>query len=537
MNDRMLVEAVLSGRPGALDAVFDAYADRLYTYCWFLVRKHDIAQVALRDAFIVARARMAELADPERLGPWLYALARHECARRDTAEATEADVPIAAPDQEDVDLRVIAWHAVRGLSPLSRELLELRIRHRLAPADLADVYALPVREVNAELDRARDRLERAVVAEILAQRQPYECDRRRRILLHRRGDLTDELRGRLLRHARECATCAAHGPRTVSAAKVYGLLPRPETPTTLRIRVMSSLGDPELAGYRAFAAERAGPFGPNGFPTGRAGRGRRMGRRATARLAAGLDELSAYAAPGVHGAAGIHGASGGRGGSGPSGTGVYTGGTGGSSSSGGARFSGRMLMGLTAGALAVALAATGLRWLGGLLEDQRAVRERSIARHGSPVGPPHGAAGRRTVAEAATFPLGARVPAIPPTALPISPRYSIRSSGPGAPGAGSPTASPSPRPTPGAPVRPPAADRRSQAAPPRAGSPQSPPSGRRGGQGGPGRRQDRPPPPRKPPGEPPGKKPGEPPAGTPPSRSPDPPPPSDEPSDPTDSPS
>jgi hypothetical protein len=79
MNDHLLVEALRGRDVGAPAAMYAAYADRLYAYCWFQLRERDAAQVALRDAFVVAEAHIGKLRDPDRFGPWLYAIARLGC--------------------------------------------------------------------------------------------------------------------------------------------------------------------------------------------------------------------------------------------------------------------------------------------------------------------------------------------------------------------------------------------------------------------------------------------------------------------------
>ncbi|MFB4320122.1 RNA polymerase sigma factor [Actinomadura sp. 21ATH] len=266
MDDHHLVEALRARDPGAAGAVYDAYADRLYAYCWFQLRCRDAAQVALRDTFIVAEAHAAKLRDPDRFGPWLYALARLECGRRPPRPGQEPDLPVASHDQDDVDQRMMAWQAVLGLAADERELLELRIRHQLSVDDLAAVQDLPVRDAQDALDAAHAALETALTAEIVAHRGPYGCDERGRLLRERRGGLDRELRERLAGHARDCATCAALLPRTVSAAKVFGLLPRADLPAELRVRVMSAFLDPDLVGYRLFVATRVDGLAPSGFP-------------------------------------------------------------------------------------------------------------------------------------------------------------------------------------------------------------------------------------------------------------------------------
>ncbi|MFF5264517.1 hypothetical protein ACFY4C_36810 [Actinomadura viridis] len=266
MDDRRLAEALRARDPGAPGAVYDAYADRLYAYCRFLLRERDAAQVALRDAFIVAEAHVGELRDPDRFGAWLYAVARLECGRRMPVPARSAEPPPGGPGLEDAEQRAMAWEAVQALEPFSRELLELRVRHGLVPPDIAEIFGLTLKKTQAALDRAHRALEVALTAELLAHHGPYGCAERAALLRERQGGLDPALRERLVRHAGECQVCGPLSPRTVSAPKVFGLLPRVEPPEELRLRVMSGFLDPELVGYRLFVATRAADLSSAGFP-------------------------------------------------------------------------------------------------------------------------------------------------------------------------------------------------------------------------------------------------------------------------------
>ncbi|MFB4298014.1 RNA polymerase sigma factor [Actinomadura sp. NTSP31] len=266
MNDHLLVEALRERDAGAPADMYAAYADRLYAYCWFQLRDRDAAQVALRDTFVVAEAHIDKLRDPDRFGPWLYAIARQECIRRSPAEERPPDLPVASHDQEDVDQRITAWEAVAALPAASREILELRVRHQMSIPDLAAILDVPAKEAEATLERAHTGLEAALTADILAKQGPYGCAERARLLRERHGDLTPELSERLMEHAHECSTCGAFRPRSVSAAKVYGLLPDADPPDELQLRVMNCFMDPELVGYRLFVATRVTEFTPAGFP-------------------------------------------------------------------------------------------------------------------------------------------------------------------------------------------------------------------------------------------------------------------------------
>ncbi|PDP85972.1 hypothetical protein CQJ94_19710 [Glycomyces fuscus] len=84
MTDRDLLHALRSGRTPPEDAyarLLDAYGEELYRRCILVLRDRDAAHVVLRDTLIVARAHIGRLADADRLGEWLHALAEAECAR------------------------------------------------------------------------------------------------------------------------------------------------------------------------------------------------------------------------------------------------------------------------------------------------------------------------------------------------------------------------------------------------------------------------------------------------------------------------
>lgn len=286
MNDRVLVESLRASDPGALAALYDTYAGGVYRYCLLMTGGADGAQVALRDALIAAEAHVDALADPDRLGVWLYALARGECVRRRPAVVQNARIPGRVADHPvvrgavtdgdgDTRLRAMAWNAVRGLSSEELEVLELTSRHGMAVADLAAVLGVGDEQAAAMHEAARERLRDLVTVEILTHRDPYGCAGRARIMAEASGELTPETRERMIRHVDRCDTCSPYRAKQVSADKVFGLLPPTALPETLRIRVMSSFADPELAPYRRYVARRVGALDAAGFPVARTGGSRR----------------------------------------------------------------------------------------------------------------------------------------------------------------------------------------------------------------------------------------------------------------------
>jgi DNA-directed RNA polymerase specialized sigma24 family protein/outer membrane biosynthesis protein TonB len=253
MSDSQLAVALRSRSPEALTELLDAYGDQLFSYCWCMLRNRENAQVAVRDALVVATAQIGRLVFDEWLGLWLYSLARGECLRREAAPAADADEPAAVAGTDDADSRLMAWKAVTNMPADEVEALELSTRHEV---DLRLVLGLPEAEVQALLDRARRDLQRTLAAEILIKLSPA-CPDRSALMSGWTDTTTSAQRDRLLEHAAGCPVCGLDLPRSVSPARVFGLLPAPVLSSAARLEVLGFFGDSGMAAYREFTVSRA----------------------------------------------------------------------------------------------------------------------------------------------------------------------------------------------------------------------------------------------------------------------------------------
>ncbi|HJZ24920.1 MAG TPA: hypothetical protein VJ370_01475, partial [Streptosporangiaceae bacterium] len=125
MNDLQLAAALRSRSPDALPELLDAYGDQLSSYCWCLLRNRENAQIAVRDALVLATAQIGRLVCDEWLGLWFYSLARAECLRREAVPASHADELVALPNADDADSRLMAWKAVTSMPADEVEAFEL----------------------------------------------------------------------------------------------------------------------------------------------------------------------------------------------------------------------------------------------------------------------------------------------------------------------------------------------------------------------------------------------------------------------------
>src|SRR6266581_3099691 len=189
--------------------LLDTYGDRLFCYCWSMLRSREMAQIALRDTLLAARAHIARLTgpgDPGSLGPWLYSLARAECRQQVAVPAAGADEAPGQDGRDDADSRLMAWRAAMSLEAGEFEALELASRHDVDPGL---VLGLPAGEALA-------------------------------VLAGRAGPLTARVRDRVLGHAAFCRLCAGQRPRNVSAARVFALLPAPALSPQARADLLGS---------------------------------------------------------------------------------------------------------------------------------------------------------------------------------------------------------------------------------------------------------------------------------------------------------
>jgi DNA-directed RNA polymerase specialized sigma24 family protein len=81
MQDHAVVAAVVAGDADGFAAVYDQYATSLYACCHAVLPEPEAAGAVL-DTFLIATVKLDGLRDPDRLGPWLHAVARNECLRR-----------------------------------------------------------------------------------------------------------------------------------------------------------------------------------------------------------------------------------------------------------------------------------------------------------------------------------------------------------------------------------------------------------------------------------------------------------------------
>ena len=237
MRDSEVVAAIVAGNPEGLAEAYDRYASPLYTYCRSLLREPADAADAVQDTFVIAASRLAELRDPNRLRPWLYAVARNECHRRLRARTVQVTTPLdEMPDVSDTsadvsgeaerdELRTLLRSAVRGLNSGEQDLIELQLRQGLDAAEIAAVLGVSRNHAHALLSRARDQLEISLGALLVARSGRDDCAALNTMLADWDGQLNVLMRKRINRHIENCPVCGERKKRELAPALLLGLAP------------------------------------------------------------------------------------------------------------------------------------------------------------------------------------------------------------------------------------------------------------------------------------------------------------------------
>ncbi len=209
MDDERLAGLVGAGDADAFEALYDRHAAPLLAFCRHMLGNREDGEDALQQAFVRAHRALAGGRAPDRVRPWLYAIARNRCltvlaARREAALPAEDLEPAFDGLAADVERRAELRELLADLARLpddQREALVLAELGDLGHPDIARVLGCPPAKVKALVFQART----ALIAERDARRTP--CDEIRVVLETASGGVLR--RGSLRRHLRQCDPCAA----------------------------------------------------------------------------------------------------------------------------------------------------------------------------------------------------------------------------------------------------------------------------------------------------------------------------------------
>lgn len=180
MDERRLVERILKGDEKAKFEFYEAYKQKLYSFCVYTLGVNDPEiEDILQEAFLAAFQKLPQFEFRSSLDTWLSQICLHKCYRyfrkrgRLVAQADEdlevllngraldaaAKVDKAKEQKEKLE---IVEQALRRLGEPCRKVLELRSKEGASYIDIARVLKTPIGTVMSRLARCTAALKQEV---------------------------------------------------------------------------------------------------------------------------------------------------------------------------------------------------------------------------------------------------------------------------------------------------------------------------------------------------------------------------------------
>jgi RNA polymerase sigma factor (sigma-70 family) len=167
---RMLLAQAATGDDVAFSRIVAAYHDDMARVCFAVCRDVDLAQESAHAAWPIAWRKLSSIRDPERLRPWLMAIAANEArglarrrGRRALREITVDALPDvhADPHSGDPGQRVPGMDLSNALARLDlddRTIVGMRYGAGLSAVEIGLAIGMTDRGVRARLTRLLARL-------------------------------------------------------------------------------------------------------------------------------------------------------------------------------------------------------------------------------------------------------------------------------------------------------------------------------------------------------------------------------------------
>jgi RNA polymerase sigma-70 factor, ECF subfamily len=171
-TDGELVRRARRGDESAFGRLVQRYQRPAYAVALSVTGRHEDAEDAAQEAFLVALDRLEECRSPERFGGWLMTIVRNRSknlVRRESLRETDEVPPgarsrIPTPDRmaETAELREQLRGALMGLPEMQRQIVLLHDLEGWKHREIADRLDLPCGTVRSHLHFARKALRSAL---------------------------------------------------------------------------------------------------------------------------------------------------------------------------------------------------------------------------------------------------------------------------------------------------------------------------------------------------------------------------------------
>lgn len=249
MDDALLVRRAIGGDLDSFGQLYDAYFQRVYDFCWRVLRDPEQAAQATADVFTRALHDLPALAKAASVRSALFSSAHAAVLNRapqaPIAAHEEAFGAFEVPDaarladpsvaEGDAELPSLVWDAVSALNPRDYAVLDLHVRQQLDARELAPALGVGRSQASSLINRMKQAAGDIISSYVLARRGSDRCPRLREVLdTSGFPPYSDDVRRAVEDHVRDCPECSRTRASLPSPLAVFGALAPVPAPLALK---------------------------------------------------------------------------------------------------------------------------------------------------------------------------------------------------------------------------------------------------------------------------------------------------------------
>jgi RNA polymerase sigma factor (sigma-70 family) len=275
MEDGLLVSRAIGGDLDSFGELYDRYFNRIYDFCWRILRDADEAADATQDVFMKAMNGLPSLAKAHSFKSWLFTIAHNTAVTRAERGARTTPLPVPTHEEafgtfdvpdpsrldnpelaaEDHELASLVWEAAAALSPRDYAVLDLNVRQGLESAEIAQVLNVNKGNAYTMVSRMKQAAGEVIASYIVARRGSKDCETLRQVLIDVHfPPYSDDARRAVDAHLKDCDVCQQSRRTLVAPLQIFGAFAAVPAPFALKGDIWRDIsgawphGDGALAG-------------------------------------------------------------------------------------------------------------------------------------------------------------------------------------------------------------------------------------------------------------------------------------------------
>ena len=161
-QDRILVERLKEGEPGAIDEIVEKYKRPLFAFILRMIDNHATAEDIFQETWLRVIRHIRGFRGDSRFSTWLFQIALNLC-RNAIRKKSRRFVPLEEAESIAVEPRVDAERifeaervrkVVASLPRKMREVIVLRYYHDLSEMEISEIVGSPVGTIKSRIYRA-----------------------------------------------------------------------------------------------------------------------------------------------------------------------------------------------------------------------------------------------------------------------------------------------------------------------------------------------------------------------------------------------